>query len=70
MKLGRNLGRMGMKYKFESLTIGDCCNIVKKSIQPKKGEIYTCFSLPAYDHASTPEILNGEDITKEPGCAD
>lgn len=51
-----------MKYKFETKTIGDCCDIIKKSIHPEKGQVYTCFSLPAFDNSNTPEILNGEEI--------
>lgn len=51
-----------MKYEFEAMRIGDCCNIIKKSIRPERGHIYTCFSLPAFDNSNTPEILNGEDI--------
>ena len=51
-----------MKYKFEAKTIGDCCDIIKKSIHPEKGQVYTCFSLPAFDNSNTPEILNGEEI--------
>lgn len=51
-----------MKYKFETKTIGDCCDITKKSIHPEKGQVYTCFSLPAFDNSNTPEILNGEEI--------
>lgn len=51
-----------MKYKFETKTIGDCCNIIKKSIHPEKGQVYICFSLPAFDNSNTPEILNGEEI--------
>ena len=51
-----------MKYKFETKTIGDCCNITKKTIHPEKGQVYTCFSLPAFDNSNTPEILNGEEI--------
>ena len=51
-----------MKYEFETMTIGDCCDIIKKSIYPEKGQVYTCFSLPAFDNSNTPEILNGEEI--------
>lgn len=51
-----------MKYKFETKTIGDCCDIIKESIHPEKGQFYTCFSLPAFDNSNTPEILNGEEI--------
>lgn len=51
-----------MKYKFETKAIGDCCDITKKSIHPEKGQVYTCFSLPAFDNSNTPEILNGEEI--------
>lgn len=51
-----------MKYKFETKTIGDCCDITKKTIHPEKGQVYTCFSLPAFDNSNTPEILNGEEI--------
>lgn len=51
-----------MKYKFETKTIGDCCDIIKKSIHPEKEQVYTCFSLPAFDNSNTPEILNGEEI--------
>jgi len=51
-----------MKYEFETKTIGDCCDITKKSIHPEKGQVYTCFSLPAFDNSNTPEILNGEEI--------
>ena len=51
-----------MKYKFETKTIGDCCDITKKTIRPEKGQVYTCFSLPAFDNSNTPEILNGEEI--------
>ena len=62
MKSVRNWGRLGMKYEFETMTIGDCCDIIKKSIYPEKGQVYTCFSLPAFDNSNTPEILNGEEI--------
>lgn len=51
-----------MKYKFETKTIGDCCDIIKESIHPEKGQVYTCFSLPAFDNSNTPEILNGKEI--------
>ena len=51
-----------MRYEFETMTIGDCCDIIKKSIYPEKRQVYTCFSLPAFDNSNTPEILNGEDI--------
>lgn len=51
-----------MRYEFETMTIGDCCDIIKKSIHPEKGQVYTCFSLPAFDNSNTPEILNGEEI--------
>ena len=51
-----------MKCKFETKTIGDCCDIIKESIHPEKGQFYTCFSLPAFDNSNTPEILNGEEI--------
>lgn len=51
-----------MKYKFETKTIGDCCDITKKTIHPEKRQVYTCFSLPAFDNSNTPEILNGEEI--------
>lgn len=51
-----------MKYEFETKTIGDCCDITKKSIHPEKGQVYTCFSLPAFDNSNTPEKLNGEEI--------
>lgn len=62
MKFVRNWGQLDMKYKFETKTIGDCCNIIKKSIHPEKGQVYICFSLPAFDNSNTPEILNGEEI--------
>lgn len=62
MKFVRNWGKLDMKYKFETKTIGDCCDITKKSIHPEKGQVYTCFSLPAFDNSNTPEILNGEEI--------
>ena len=62
MRFVRNWGRLGMNYNFEVVTIGDCCDIVKKTMKPKCGEVYTCFSLPAFDNSATPEILKGEDI--------
>lgn len=51
-----------MKCKWEECTIGDCCTISKKIIQPKAGIQYTCFSLPAFDNGKHPEIIDGKAI--------
>lgn len=47
-----------MEYK----KIGDLCTIVKKSVKPQKGTIYTLYSLPAFDNNNKPEVLDGEEI--------
>ena len=44
------------------LSIGDCCTIVKKIINPSKETTYNCFSLPGFDNKKTPEILKGAEI--------
>lgn len=51
-----------MTSKWETRTIGDCCVIEKKSINPEHGKLYSCYSLPGFDNSKTPELLFGEDI--------
>ena len=47
---------------MENRKIGELCTIVKKSVSPKKGIVYTLYSLPAFDNNQKPEIIDGEDI--------
>ena len=47
---------------FNLFTIDQVCSIEKKSISPKSGIMYSCYSLPAFDNNKTPEILDGREI--------
>lgn len=42
--------------------IGDCCVIEKKSIIPQATQLYSLYSLPAFDNGKRPEIVSGEKI--------
>ena len=45
-----------------SARIGDVASFRKVSIKPDAGKIYHCYSLPAFDNARKPEILDGSEI--------
>ena len=51
-----------MKSEWKNCTLGDCLKIIKTSVIPQEGIIYSCFSLPAFDNFQTPEVLDGKDI--------
>ena len=42
--------------------IGDVASFRKVSVRPNAGTIYYCYSLPAFDNARKPEILDGSEI--------
>ena len=42
--------------------IGELCRSYKKGIKPVNDEVYTLFSLPAFDNNERPEIVNGSEI--------
>lgn len=42
--------------------IGDVASFRKVSIKPDAGTIYHCYSLPAFDNARKPEVLDGSEI--------
>jgi type I restriction enzyme S subunit len=42
--------------------IGELCRSYKKGIKPVNDEVYTLFSLPAFDNNEHPEIVNGSEI--------
>lgn len=42
--------------------IGELCRSYKKGIKPANDEVYTLFSLPAFDNNEHPEIVNGSEI--------
>lgn len=46
----------------ETACIGDVAEYRKESVRPLPGETYLCYSLPAFDNAMTPEILDGSEI--------
>lgn len=48
--------------KCNSARIGDVASFRKVSIKPDAGTIYHCYSLPAFDNARKPEILDGSEI--------
>ncbi|RHM64567.1 restriction endonuclease subunit S [Collinsella sp. AF33-16] len=48
--------------KCNSAQIGDVASFRKVSIKPDAGTIYHCYSLPAFDNARKPEILDGSEI--------
>lgn len=48
--------------KYNSVNIGTVCRIERKHIAPQKGTEYTLYSLPAFDNAMTPEVVDGEVI--------
>ena len=48
--------------KCNSARIGDVASFRKVSIKPDAGTIYRCYSLPAFDNARKPEILDGSEI--------
>lgn len=48
--------------KCNSARIGNVASFRKVSIKPDAGTIYHCYSLPAFDNARKPEILDGSEI--------
>lgn len=48
--------------KCNSARIGDVASFRKVSIKPDAGTTYHCYSLPAFDNARKPEILDGSEI--------
>lgn len=42
--------------------ISELCRSYKKGIKPVNDEVYTLFSLPAFDNNEHPEIVNGSEI--------
>ena len=48
--------------KCNSARIGDVASFRKVSIKPDAGTIYHCYSLPAFDNARKPEVLDGSEI--------
>ena len=47
---------------YRTVRIGDVATFRKESIKPVEGVTYHCYSLPAFDNAKTPEVLNGSEI--------
>ena len=45
-----------------TVRIGDVASFRKESIKPVAGVTYRCYSLPAFDNAKTPEVLDGSEI--------
>ncbi len=45
-----------------TVCIGDVATFRKESVKPAGGTTYYCYSLPAFDNARTPEVLDGADI--------
>lgn len=45
-----------------TVRIGDVATYRKKSVRPVSGTTYHCYSLPAFDNARTPEVLDGSEI--------
>ena len=45
-----------------NVRIGDVASFRKVSVRPNAGTIYYCYSLPAFDNARKPEILDGSEI--------
>ncbi len=48
--------------KCNDARIGDVASFRKVSIKPDAGTIYHCYSLPAFDNARKPEVLDGSEI--------
>lgn len=47
---------------YDKRQIRDICTIQRVHIMPKAGTIYTLYSLPAFDNARTPEVVDGQSI--------
>lgn len=45
-----------------TVRLGDVVSFRKESVKPIPGITYRCYSLPAFDNAKTPEILDGSEI--------
>lgn len=48
--------------KCKEVKIGDVATFSKHPMKPIAGVTYHCYSLPAFDNARTPEVLDGADI--------
>lgn len=46
----------------KTVRIGDVASFRKESVKPIPGTTYRCYSLPAFDNAKTPEVLDGSEI--------
>ncbi len=45
-----------------TVCIGDIATFRKESVKPLAGTTYHCYSLPAFDNARKPEVLDGSEI--------